>query len=57
MTKLTFTLGKEFIGLFRQVFAAKLLRCQIDMKRADEFNVEERRILEDLIAKRWIKKT
>ena len=37
-------------------FAAKLLRCQIDMKHADEFNAEERRILEDLIAKRWIKK-
>ena len=26
------------------------------MKHADEFNAEERRILEDLIAKRWIKK-
>jgi len=37
-------------------FAAKLLRCQIDMKRADEFNAEERKVLEDLIAKRWIKK-
>ena len=37
-------------------FAAKLVRCRIDMKRADEFSVEERKVLENLAVKGWIKK-
>jgi len=37
-------------------FVAKLIRCRIDAKRADEFSTEERKVIEDLAVKGWIKK-